>query len=577
MVVATQEKDIVSINNRVWKVNAGSDREILYIVQKYKLSEITARVMSARDIDDKDAFLNPLLKTSLPNPFHLLDMVEAVDRVIRAVHSNEKIVILGDYDVDGATSSALLKKYFYELGIYISIYIPDRVREGYGPSSNALRALKKNGFTLCITVDCGTVACEALRTAHEINLDMIVIDHHLGGEVLPLACAVVNPNRLDEDSECREIAAVGVTFLFLIALNKQLRDTGFFSLNQEPRLYDYLDLVALGTVCDVMPLRGLNRVFVAQGLKIMARRNNLGIRVLSDLLEIYEPLTSYHLGFLLGPHINAGGRIGESDLGATLLSTIDEGEAIDISRRLMKYNIERRKLEKAATEEAMKQAELDSSSIITIVSDIWHPGIIGLVASRVKDAFYRPTIVITTRDGVGKASCRSIPGVDIGSLILAAKLQNIIIEGGGHKMAAGFSIEAEKISLLKIFIAEQVVDVKLNNIVKVDAILSLDLIKLKLWYDLQKLAPFGMGHPEPKFILQNVSIKDAKVLKDSHIRCIIHDQMSRKSIKGIAFNVIGTQVGDALLSGDVRDLLGKVKTNHWHGSVFLNFLIEDVV
>ncbi|MBQ4874844.1 MAG: single-stranded-DNA-specific exonuclease RecJ [Rickettsiaceae bacterium H1] len=565
----------ISLNNKLWELNKASDRDALYIMQKYKISEITARIIITRNINNIEEFFNPLLRTTLPDPFHLLDIEKGIDRAVQAIKNKEKIAVFGDYDVDGATSSALLKKYFAEIGLKLSIYIPDRTKEGYGPNASALKQLKEKGINLCITVDCGTVAHEPLLAAKEIGLDVIVIDHHLGNEVLPKARAIINPNRLDENSQCREIAAVGVTFLFLIGLNKVLRDSNFFNSIQEPDLYDYLDLVALGTVCDVMPLTGLNRALVTRGLKIIAKRKNLGIRILSDILEIYEPLTSYHLGFLIGPQINAGGRVGQADLGAKLLSASDEGEAKSIAKQLIQYNKERQKLEKQATEEAIKQAENNKNKMIIIVSYSWHPGIIGLVSSRVKDFFYRPTIIITIRNGIGKASCRSVSGIDIGSLVLAAKLQGLIIEGGGHKMAAGFSVEEEKIERLNNFFNSEISQKKIKNVVKIDGIISPAIINLKLWYELQKLSPFGLGNPEPKFILANVSVKNVKLLKEEHISCIIFDRSS--SIKGIAFRSINTRLGKALISNNVNQILGKIKANYWQGRTTLNFLIEDAV
>ena len=565
-----------SVSNKVWKLNKVSERDVLYIMQKYNLSEIPARIIASRNINNIEEFLNPALRTSLPDPFHLLDMKKSVDRTIQAIKNKEKIVIFGDYDVDGATSSALLKKYLYNIGHEVSIYIPDRIKEGYGPNSGALKKLRKNGNELCITVDCGTVAHKPLLEAKKIGLDIIVLDHHLGSEILPEVCAVINSNRLDEISEYREIAAVGVTFLFLIALNTTLRESNFFSSIEEPNLYDYLDLVALGTVCDVMPLQGLNRVFVKQGLRVIAKRKNLGIRTLSDLLKIYEPLSSYHLGFLIGPQINAGGRVGKSDLGAKLLSTSNEGEAREIALRLIQYNKERQRLEKSATEEAMKQAKSNNSKIIIITSYTWHPGIIGLVSGRVKDHFNRPTIVITITDGIGKASCRSVLGIDIGSLVLAAKLEGLIIEGGGHKMAAGFSVEEEKIELLTEFFNEKISEVIIKNILKVDGVISQEIINLKLWYELQKLAPFGVSNPEPKFILQNSYIKDAEVMKEEHIRCNIYNKTTQKSIRGISFHCVNTSLGEALINNKVNQILGKIKASYWQGRLTLSFLIEDL-
>ncbi len=572
----TEEKK--SISKKVWYLSLPQDRDVLYIMQKYKLSEIASRIMVARGFNNQsENFLNPLLRNSLPNPFTLLDMEKAVKRVIQAIKKSEKIVVFGDYDVDGAASSALLKRYFANLNKEISIYIPDRAKEGYGPSTSALQKLKEKGFDLCITVDCGTVANEPLEEAKKIGLDVIIVDHHLGGEILPEACAIINPNRLDENFEHREIAAVGVAFLFLIALNKTLREQAFFSSIEEPNLYNYLDLVALGTVCDVMPLKNLNRVFVAQGLKIISKRQNIGIRTLADLLEIYEPLTSYHLGFLIGPNINAGGRIGRSDLGANLLSTNNEVQAQEIAEKLIQYNKERQDLEKRAVEEAINITKVEKQKIIILTSNKWHPGIIGLIANRVKDHFYLPVIVITIQDGIGKASCRSVTEIDIGALVLTAKLQGLIIEGGGHKMAAGFSIYENKIEKLSFFLNSSIASIEIQNITKIDAIASPELINMKLWSDLQKLAPFGVGNPDPKLVLQNITVNEVNIIKDKHIRCIIKDKVSGKTIRAIAFNAANTMLEEALTNNMTKKILGKIKINYWQGRTNLNFLIEDIM
>ncbi len=568
----------LSVSDKVWQLKRATEHDVLYIMQRYRLPRIVAHIIASRNISDVDQFLTPLLKSTLPDPFHLLDMEKAVKRTIDAINNKDKIVVFGDYDVDGATSSALLKRYFAEIGVEVVIYIPDRITEGYGPNADAMYKFKEQGNSLCITVDCGTVANEALLVAQDIGLDVIVIDHHLGGDVLPPACAIINPNRLDEDSEYREIAAVGVTFLFVVALNKLLRESNFFQSNSEPVIYDYLDLVALGTVCDVMPLNGLNRSFVAQGIKVMAQRRNIGIRALSDALKIYEPIGSYHLGFVIGPHINAGGRVGQSYLGSDLLSTQNEEVAKVISAQLMKYNCERRELEKQATDEAIEMAKKSDAKMLVLTSYTWHPGIIGLVASRVKDMFCRPTVVITIEQGVGKASCRSVSEIDIGALVLSAKLQGLLIKGGGHKMAAGFSVEEEKIEHLSDFFNEQIVAVEIRKSITAEGIISLPDINLSLWYRLQKIAPFGTGNPEPKFILQNVFVKNIEIIKNNHIKCLIYTPNSDKFIKAIAFNSVDTHLGRSLMDcGRAKQIMGRIKSNYWQGRVTLNFLVEDIM
>ncbi|MDR1139217.1 MAG: single-stranded-DNA-specific exonuclease RecJ [Rickettsiales bacterium] len=567
-----------SITNALWRLQEADQREILTLTQKFELPEILARALVTRGVNVENAgsFLYPLIRSLLPDPFHLLDMDKAVCRIIRAINNGENIAIFGDYDVDGATSSALINRYLKTIGIRSIIYIPDRVNEGYGLNADALLQLKKKGIDLCISVDCGTLAYQPIEDAKNFSLDIIVIDHHLGTEKLPSAVAVVNPNRLDESSPYTNLAAVGVSFLLIVALNKSLREQGFFTNRKEPDLFDLLDLVALGTVCDVMQITGLNRAFVSQGLKVMSARKNVGLRVLFDALGILEKPSVSRLGFNIGPCINAGGRIGEASLGARLLSTDNEEEAHSIALKLIDLNNARKMMENEAILEATTQAEKSvKSGNFIMVSGNWHQGIIGIIASRLKERFHLPTVVISLNNGIGKASCRSIPGIDIGAAVLSAKFIDLIIEGGGHSMAAGFAIKEDKINDLYDFFTERFAHFTHNKALKADGIVTAKAINLSLWNQLRRLEPFGVGNPEPRFIIQGAKIRKPEVVGVDHIKCFIADDNAM--VRAIAFRSANTHLGSAIMKGNVEAILGKISMNYWNGNEFVQFLIEDVL
>ncbi|WCR58103.1 single-stranded-DNA-specific exonuclease RecJ [Wolbachia endosymbiont of Ctenocephalides felis wCfeJ] len=568
-----------SITNALWKLQEADQREVLTLTQRFELPEILARALVNRGVNVESAgsFLYPLIRSLLPDPFHLLDMDKAVCRIIRAISNNENIAIFGDYDVDGATSSALINRYLRMIGVHSIIYIPDRVDEGYGLNVDALLQLKKKGIDLCISVDCGTLAYQPIEEAKGFGLDIIVIDHHLGTEKLPSAVAVVNPNRLDESSPYISLAAVGVSFLLVVALNKSLREQGFFTNRKEPDLFNLLDLVALGTVCDVMQITGLNRAFVSQGLKVMSARKNVGLRVLSDALGILEKPSVSRLGFNIGPCINSGGRIGEASLGARLLSTDNEEEAYSIALKLIDLNNARKMLENEAFLEAATQVKksTQSGAKFIMVSGNWHQGIIGIIASRLKEQFHLPTIVISLSNGIGKASCRSIPGVDIGAAVLSAKLTNLITEGGGHSMAAGFSVEENKINHLYDFFTERFTNSTNDKALKADGMVTVKAINLSLWNQLQRLEPFGVGNPEPRFIIRGAKIRKPEIVGVDHIKCIIADNDAM--VRAIAFRSANTHLGSAIMQGNIEAILGKISMNYWNGNEFVQFLIEDVL
>ncbi|MBM3541284.1 MAG: single-stranded-DNA-specific exonuclease RecJ, partial [Alphaproteobacteria bacterium] len=447
----------------------------LALAQRLELPEIVGRVMAGRGVtlDTADAYLNPTLRALLPDPSHLRDMDKAAARLAKAVMAGERIAIFGDYDVDGATSAALLHRFLSAVGAPPRLYIPDRMAEGYGPNAAALRRLASEGVAVVVTVDCGIVAFEALEEGAEAGLDVVVVDHHVAEPRLPRAHAVVNPNRLDETSPLKQLAAVGVAFMLAIATNRALRAAGWYGAGRPaPDLLDWLDVVALGTVCDVVPLTGLNRALVTQGLKIMARRANAGLAALADVARLDEAPAAYHAGFVLGPRVNAGGRVGESDLGVRLLTTEDPAEAAALAKRLDAHNRERQALEARALDGALAQAMGETGPLVLVAHGSWHPGVIGIVASRLVERFNRPAAVVALAGAEGKGSARSVPGVDMGAAVIAARQAGHLANGGGHPMAAGFTVSAAKLDALRAFLAERIgAEIARNKVVPA---LSLD-------------------------------------------------------------------------------------------------------
>ena len=442
--------NFISVSGKNWIFKEFNSHDVKKFTENYTLSETVAKLLSIRkkNIENIDLFLNPTIKNLLPNPLILRDMDVAIERTYQGIKNNELMFIFGDYDVDGATSTALLKRYFLSINQKVKIYIPDRKKEGYGPTITAFNNLIKLGTKIIFTVDCGTLSFEPIKTAQSQSTDVIVLDHHQSDLDIPKACAVVNPNRHDDTSELNYLCAAGVCFMFLVALNKKLRDKKWFKENgiAEPNLLNFLDLVSLGTVCDVVPLIGLNRALVSQGLKIIKKRLNLGLKTLYDLCKIESQPTTYDLGYVLGPRINAGGRVGNSSHGAELLSSNDPKKTYQIAIDLEKSNKERKSIELILSEKVNSEIKKYSNDpVLVLEGNSWHEGIIGIVAARVKEKYNRPTVLISTNNNFGKGSARSIFGFDIGSLIIKAVKMGIIEKGGGHKMAGGFTIKNENI------------------------------------------------------------------------------------------------------------------------------------
>ena len=574
-----------SCTGKRWLERSGDSRHALAISQQFQLPEIIGRFLDTRGItaDQVEAFLDPKLTSSLPDPAHLLDMDAGVARLIQALQGQEKIAVFGDYDVDGATSSALLARYFKAVGADYQIYIPDRITEGYGPNILALEKLIKDGTKVVITVDCGTTAYEPLAFAKEKALDVIVVDHHVAEAGLPEAIAVINPNRMDEASEHGQLAAVGVTFLLAVALNRGLREAGYFKDWQGPDLMQWLDIVALGTVADMVALTGVNRALVVQGLKVMLRRKNAGLSALADVALIDEAPSTYHLGFLLGPRINAGGRVGESYLGAQLLATESAEEAFEIAQKLDAYNTERRVIEDQVLQEALEKAEQQKAgSVVYIAGEGWHPGVIGIVASRLKERYGLPSCVLTIEDGKATGSGRSITGVDLGACVIAARQAGIITDGGGHKMAAGFSLDHDRLDDFNAFLSEriskQIEEEGIVPTINIDGAVSVEGATMELVEVLQKLAPFGTGNAEPRFAFSNVRIAKSDVVGVNHVRCFLTGLDSKKQLAAIAFNCVDTELGRALLrhKGLPLHIVGRLRENIWQGRSSVQLLIDDV-
>ena len=598
MPVPAEQRDIDQAGNRfflgvatslagsAWVSRLADEREVLEIAQRCGVADVLARILAGRGIDPDgvDPFLNPSLRGGLPNPSTLVDMDTCVDHIIRALTESQAIAVFGDYDVDGATSAALLKRYFRALGHDLVIYVPDRLEEGYGPNAPALLKLKDGGVDLVITVDCGTLAFEPLSRAKDAGLDVIVLDHHQAEPLLPDGIGVVNPNRLDDASGLGVLAAVGVVFMFLVALNRGLRDAGWFDANgiDEPNLLQWLDLVALGTICDVVPLTGVNRVLTAQGLKVMAQQRNVGLKALSDVASIKTDPGTYHAGFLLGPRVNAGGRVGEAGAGATLLSTDDWAEARVLAEKLDRFNLERRTIEALVLEQAMEQAHAlpGGAPVVVVASEGWHPGVVGIVASRLKDKFGVPSIVIGAENGVGKGSGRSIPGVDLGNAVIAAHQAGLLINGGGHAMAAGLTLDMERLAELKSFLADRMAEAVVANggqhRRKIDAVISVAGANGELMALIEQAGPFGAGNPEPVLAIPSARIAFADVVGQGHVRCTLTD-LEGNRLKAIAFRAQESGVGGALLASDKKPLhlVGKLRWDDWAGEGRVQFQIDD--
>ncbi|MBC00417.1 MAG: single-stranded-DNA-specific exonuclease RecJ [Rhodobacteraceae bacterium] len=578
-----------SAGERVWRerLSAQQNAAALAIAQRSGIPEIVARVLAARDvtIDGAEAFLDPTIRALMPDPSVLRDLEAGTARVADAIQAGDTIAIFGDYDVDGATSSALLSRYLSALGTRNRIHIPDRIIEGYGPNGPAIRLLREEGAGLLVCVDCGSTSFEAFEEARSVGLDVVVLDHHQVGEKLPHSVALVNPNRQDDLSGLGHLAAVGVTFLFVVGLNRELRRRGLFKGSREPDLLALLDLAAVGTVCDVVPLRGLNRAFVRKGIVALHSRANVGLAALCDVARVHGPPSPYHLGFMVGPRINAGGRIGDAALGARLLTTHDMDEARTIAETLDRLNGERQAMEAIMLEEGDAQAlvsvEDSDPSVLLTGSDGWHPGVVGLVASRLKDRYRRPAFAIAYDvNGKGTGSGRSIPGVDLGAAVRKAVDEGILEKGGGHAMAAGLTVRRERLADLSAFLdtalAAQVEVARAENELKIDGALTASAASTDLVHALEQAGPFGAGHPEPVFALPSHRVSYADTVGKGHVRLTLADG-GGGSLKAIAFKAADTPLGKMLLEkrGDPLHVAGCLSLDTWQGRERVQFRVLD--
>jgi single-stranded-DNA-specific exonuclease len=571
-----------SATDRRWIARDYDERLALALAQRHALPDLIARSLAARGVGLEDAagFLDPRLRDFLPNPSALRDMDAAATRLAEAIRHGESIAVFGDYDVDGATSSALLMRFARAAGIELRLYVPDRLREGYGPNVEAMQRLAGEGVKLIICVDCGTTAHEPLKAAKDAGCDVIVLDHHASEPALPPAAALVNPNRLDESNAYGALAAVGVTYLFVVAVNRALRETGWWSPDRpEPDLLAWLDLVALGTVCDVVKLTGLNRALVAQGLRVMSQRRNAGISALADVAGQKGPMDTYAAGFILGPRVNAGGRVGEADTGAKLLATDDPAVATRLAQHLHTLNNERRALEAQVLAEAEAITLTENLPMAFVARENWHPGVIGIVASRLKDRFHHPALVIALDGDIGKGSGRSSGSVDLGAAIIAARQAGLLINGGGHKMAAGFTVAREKIEALRDFLAErigkQIAAEPLIPTLTLDGLATAPALQPDFIKKLAALGPFGSGNAEPRFALADCRILRADIVGEKHVSVLVLQGGAR--IRGIAFRAIESGLGKLLLDPNCRDchLAGHLRLDEWQGEERVQLCIDD--
>lgn len=573
-----------SLTGRAWRWRGGN----MELGSRSALEDdIVRQLLLSRGVEPEDLerHRNPTLRNFLPDPSVFRDMDVAADRIAQAVIAGETITIYGDYDVDGATSSALLIRLLRDLGTEAGYYIPDRLLEGYGPSGEALVKLGEAGSSLIVTVDCGAMAHEALGMAHEAGIDVIVVDHHKCSAELPKTVALVNPNRLDEEDEAAahgHLAAVGVAFLLAIALVRTLRERGFFAQRKEPDLLSLLDVVALGTVADVAALHGLNRAFVSQGLKVMARRDNIGMGALIDASRLKRAPACSDLGFALGPRINAGGRVGESTLGVRLLTTQDPEEAREIAAQLSALNEERRTIEAAVQEAAEEQlAAQHNRAVHLLAGEGWHPGVIGIVAGRIKEKTGKPSLVVALDGETGKGSGRSVAGVDLGAAIIRARDEGLLVAGGGHAMAAGLTVAADKVDALAEWLdaalESQVARASANRAMALDLAVAPGGLTPELVQSLEQAGPYGVGWPGPRVAVGPVRLVKCDIVGMDHVRLIAAGD-DGKSFKGIAFRAADSDMGQALLHGSRGRrlwLAGRVKIDDWGSRPQAELHLED--
>jgi single-stranded-DNA-specific exonuclease len=580
----------VSARGFAWRerLEPGAAALATTISQRHGIPELLGRVLAARGVAvaDVPVFLDPSLRELMPDPSTLRDMDKAAARLADAIQSGQRIAVFGDYDVDGACSAALLARFLAHHGAPARVYIPDRIFEGYGPNVGAIESLVSEGARLIVTVDCGTTSFEPLAASRRLGVDVIVVDHHQADERLPDVAALVNPNRQDDLSGQGHLCAGGVTFLVLVATARELRRRGHYAEGMpEPNLLDSLDLVALATVADVVPLKGLNRAYVAKGLQVMRGRRNTGLKALFDAAGLAQAPTPYHLGFILGPRINAGGRIGDAGLGARLLATDDEMEAARIAVLLDKLNHERKAIEARMLEEAIAEAdrlvdEAPDLPLLMIGSDTWHKGVVGLVASRLTERFHRPTCAIAWEGDEGTGSLRSLAGVDIGGAVRAGVAAGHLVKGGGHAMAAGLTVARGKLETVRAFLFARLQEAtrfaREAARLDIDGALTPAAVSAELIELLERAGPYGQGNPQPRFAFPAHRVKFAKVMGEAHVRCVL-EAGDGSRLDAIAFRAVGQPVGELLTSANGMPLhvAGHLRRDTWGGRERIELQIED--
>ncbi|HVX80335.1 MAG TPA: single-stranded-DNA-specific exonuclease RecJ [Devosiaceae bacterium] len=579
-----------SVSGRGWvdRLDAGTSRVAAAISQRSNVSEILARILAGRGvgIEEAERFLNPTLRDLMPDPSSLTDMDALVERLARAIENRERIALFGDYDVDGACACALVVRYLRHFGIEPEVYIPDRLFEGYGPNTPAIERLIVGGARLIVTLDCGTSSIAPIAHARERGVDVLVVDHHLADHALPPANAVVNPNRPDDVSGLGYLCGAGVAFMVLVGLNRVLRQRG---VGQLPDLMGLIDLAALATVCDVVPLRGLNRAFVVRGLELMRRGGNPGIAALALAARLSGPLSTRHLAFIIGPRINAGGRIGDAALGARLLSIDDQNDANLIAARLEELNTERQRIELAAVEEAILAAETEIGGgegppVLVLASGNWHAGVVGLVAGRLRERFERPAFAIALGpDGGGSGSGRSLPGVDIGRAVIAAVEAGLIARGGGHAMAAGVTVREGELGPFRAHLVERLAEsvgaARSATALEIDAALTARGATPELVADIERAGPFGSGNPTPIFAFPAHRARYPDIVgAGGHVRFTLASPDGAR-LKAIAFRAASTPVGEALMAADGEaplHIAGTLSLDNWQGRPEVQLRVSDV-
>ena len=570
--------------------------QVEQLARAHNLPEIVARMLCARGVtkDSVETFLRPTLKNNFPDPFTMQGMEKMAEDIATAIMENKPFAIFGDFDVDGATSSAILYRFLKHCGIDAPVYIPDRLSEGYGPNIEALKKLKDDGAEILMMLDCGTTAFDVVSTGTELGLKIVILDHHEAEDNLPDAWHVINPKRKDDTSGLDMLAACGVTFMVCVAVNSRLREKGYYKGQdiREPDLKGDMDLLALGTVCDMVPLTGPNRLFVRTGFATEPYRMNTGMKALMHVAGVNPPMTTYDAGYALGPRINAGSRVHKADLGAKLLCTEDPEEAKNIAWTLNDCNKLRKDIQAEMEEEAIHMAEQTGQAekpLILVAKDGWHPGLSGLVAGNLKEKYGKPACVVTYAENLsgqkeGRGSGRSIPGIHIAQAFIDARTEGLLEKGGGHAMAGGFTVLPEKVEQLRDFlcthIQKQMKSGDINIETTIDGVLSARGVDIELITLLQNfIGPFGQEHPEPTFALTNVKLFKVDIIGEKHIKAMIGDQSGGSWLKGVAFRAVGTPLGDTLLAGQNNKqplhIAGSLKINEWQGRQTPEIHIQD--